>query len=649
MDIEWSDAGQALSVLGRQVGLWRWELRGNRLEWSDGLLRMLGYSRYDFTGDYTFFTERLHPDDAPLEAALLEGHLVRGEPYEFQYRMRHRDGQYRTLVAQGAAVVHGAGKATEMIGTAIDVSGEMRASAALRASKDLFRSMAENVPGALIRYLRHANGSDEIEYLSPGCEALWEISADEVGKDPTLIWNLVVEEDLQAVRDSVALSAQTLTPWNHRWRIRTPSGVFKYLESHSSVARSHNGTVVWNTVIQDVTREAMQRDELLKHQQMLNHAQRLESIGRIAAGVAHDFNNLLAIIMGNAELYERAPDATGRRLSTREIVDACKHGSQLTGALLSFARQSELHAVVLDINDVVRRSHELVGRVLQENIAVERRLHPRLPHVLTDSSFLESAILNLCINARDAMPDGGTLRIETDSVNLDAPELTAAGQSLLPGEYVTISVGDTGIGIEEEFLSRVAEPFFSTKAPEKGSGLGLATVDGFTRQCGGGMRLESRRHVGTTVTLFLPAHAGSLAPLAETGGRTLPVSEGRAVLVVDDNATIRSLLSRSLAQSGYRVSTAVSGDAALREFAGGADDFDVLLTDIVMPGNVQGPELAERLKARNPALRTIILSGSPVEADLGTYDLKATDRVLMKPVAHTDLLAVIDELLRPPD
>jgi CheY-like chemotaxis protein len=363
--------------------------------------------------------------------------------------------------------------------------------------------------------------------------------------------------------------------------------------------------------------------------------------------VAHDFNNLLAIILGNAELQEREPNALGRHASMRQIIDACKHGSQLTSSLLSFARQSDLHTAVLDVNDVVGRSHELVERVLPDNISVERRFHPTLPPVLTDASFLESALLNLCINARDAMPGGGELLIETDSMSVSpgATDTEITKLNLAPGDYVTISVADSGIGIEEENLVRVAEPFFSTKEPENGSGLGLATVEGFARQCGGAMHIESRRHEGTVVTLYLPAHEGNVTPAETDQHCMVPASEERSVLVVDDNAPLRHLLARSLSQSGYRVASASSGDDALREFAARAEEFDVLLTDIVMPGTIQGPELARQLKARHPGLRTIVLSGSPVDTHLGDRDLQASDRVLMKPVSHTKLLAAIAELL----
>ncbi len=646
MSTDWRDPG-VLSLLGSQVGLWRWELTSGRLEWSDHLLDMLGLDRADFIEDFGFFEGVLHPDDHELMRAEVEQHLATGAPFRLRCRIRHTDGTYLPTLAQGTSLPDESGEPSVLVGTVLDLSDEAEVSDRLAASEQSFRSLAENVPGAIYRYSLRPDGSDEIEYMSSGCEQIWELSAEEIQGDPSQLWAAVHADDLSSLQASVMQSASDLGPWHHQWRITTPSGVVKYLEGRGKPERRADGSVLWNSLILDVSSEQRIRDELVRKQQMLGQAQRLESLGRISGGIAHDFNNLLAIVMGNAELVEVARSEAERSSFVDAIVEACERGGDLTRRLLSFARQSTLSPEGVDLNETVAQVTSMVSRVLPSTISIETTTAADLWATTVDVALLESSILNLCINARDAMPDGGVLSITT--ANVELPEPGAPGGEAT-GRYVMVSVADTGVGIPSDVLAHVTEPFFTTKPPDLGSGLGLAMVEGFAQQSGGRLEIESDEGVGTEIRLLLPAGA---TPAVDGRDPTpADVDRGRVatrVLVVEDEPAVLALLERMLSDAGFETSTAPDGDTALERFGADAEAIDVLLTDIMMPGALQGRDLAKRLTALNPRLKVLFVSGYAHSGEEGDARLAPNERFLPKPVPRALLLrtlaglAIIDD------
>ena len=268
-----------------------------------------------------------------------------------------------------------------------------------------------------------------------------------------------------------------------------------------------------------------------------------------------------------------------------------------------------------------------------------------------DDTHLQSAIINLCINARDAMERmGGKLTIETANVHIDSDSIEGRCENIPPGRYVMIAVTDTGPGIAGTDLQRIVEPFYTTKALDRGSGLGLAMVDGFARQSDGALRIYSEPGHGTSVKIYLPSCGDAMGSDREADDAAIPAApEGPSVLIVEDDDAVSSVLERALGRTGFRVETAASGDEALESFAERSREVDILLSDVVMPGMLQGPALAAALKERNPALCVIFMSGYPHEAAVRSQGLRPTDRFLMKPVGHRELVQAMHELLEQRD
>ena len=400
------------------------------------------------------------------------------------------------------------------------------------------------------------------------------------------------------------------------------------------------------------------------------HARRLEAMGRLAGGIAHDFNNNLSVIIGNLDLAQRAAPSSGEpddawRLvgEAARVADRC---ADLTGRLLTFSRRQSLVAGDVDANALIDNLEPILMRTLGGHIAVHVTGAPALWSCLADRGELENALLNLVINARDAMPDGGTLTIKTANVEVGAAGSDNLPDGLEPGDYVLIAVGDTGTGIEDEHLGSVFEPYFTTKSPDAGTGLGLAMVYGFARQSGGIASIDTMAGHGTTVNLYLPRSSSAApapavsSPVAEdrpeatpemrdesgleTNGEertVLPLrGEGELILVVDGDAGMRQVLTQQLAALGYRVVEAADGERALGVLARG-EAVDLVLAEHVMPGSMGGLALRQAINARYPEMPVVLMSGLGAEpepaADKGEEGI-----VLAKPCSRR----VLSEALR---
>lgn len=389
---------------------------------------------------------------------------------------------------------------------------------------------------------------------------------------------------------------------------------------------------------------AVERDisDRVDMEKRLAQAQRMESIGQLSGGMAHDFNNLLTVVMGNAEVLVEAlgSDPRSRRLAAM-IVDAAERASTLVQRLLAYARQQALEPRAVEVDALVGGMLDLVRRTLGEHIEVATRQEQPLPRALVDPGQLESALLNLCINARDAMPGGGRLTIGIRGAELGEGQVG----ELPPGRYVLLSVADTGEGIAPGDLGRVFEPFFTTKGRSGGTGLGLSMVYGFARQSNGHVVIDSTPGKGTTVTLYLPEAGEEAAPGAGADGEADPGAGNAArILLVEDNDLVRHYAASQLERAGYRV-TAV--DSASRALAALAQDeaFDLLFTDILMPGGMNGLELASRAQAAQPRLHVLLTSGF---ADQELAPAQSGFELLHKPYRSGDLLAKVAAALSRP-
>jgi CheY-like chemotaxis protein len=374
----------------------------------------------------------------------------------------------------------------------------------------------------------------------------------------------------------------------------------------------------------------------------------MEAVGQLAGGVAHDFNNMLAVIRGNADLLLMEADqfSTAANEVLGNIAAASEKAASLTRQLLIFSRKQVMHSQPVALNDLIRNLAKMFARTIREDIRLECLYADQLPAVEADPGMLEQVLLNLVVNARDAMPGGGLLQITTEKLSLDAAHAQANPEARA-GEFVRLSVSDTGTGIAPEHLPQIFDPFFTTKEPGKGTGLGLATVYGIVKQHQGWIELTSQPGAGTRFNLFLPAIP---PPVPNTGSRAAEATllgGTERILLVEDDFAVRAITQQLLETHGYRVWKAESAQAALELWSTHAAEVDLLLTDVVMPGTLTGRQLAERLLQEKPRLKIILMSGYSPEAGGGktdfVYRLKA--HFLPKPCASHTLLETVRNCL----
>jgi two-component system, cell cycle sensor histidine kinase and response regulator CckA len=470
-----------------------------------------------------------------------------------------------------------------------------QAEAALRASEERFRALVENSSDALLLI----DGEGRIAYLSPSSDRhLGWAPAQMVGRS---IFDFLHPEDRELVgvrlADTLGNPGQTISAqvrFHHAdgsWRIMDGVGVNRL-----------NDPAVAGIVIN--LRDITERRRL---EEQLRQAQKMEAVGQLAGGVAHDFNNLLTAILGYCHLIlDEVPEEDPLRPDLLEIQSAGERAASLTRQLLAFSRRQMLQPQLVDINTLVQQLEKLLRRLISEDVELVTALAPDLRSVTVDPASVEQILVNLAVNARDAMPNGGRLTIETANVELDeasAPVLAG----MRPGSYVMIAVSDTGSGMDAATRARVFEPFFTTKEQGKGSGLGLATVYGMVKQSGGYIWVDSEPGRGATFKAYLPATApasGAPAAVSDTGD---PLGS-ETVLLVEDEDAVRALAREVLRRHGYIVLEARHGVDALRVAERHADEIQLLIADIVMP-HMSGRELAERLATVRPAMRILFMSG----------------------------------------
>ncbi len=388
-------------------------------------------------------------------------------------------------------------------------------------------------------------------------------------------------------------------------------------------------------------REAAGRAERRIIERQLRQTQKMEAMGQLTGGIAHDFNNLLGVIVGNADLLLDLVKGNAEQGElANEILASAMHGAELTHRLLAFARQQPLSPQIVALNEHLPRIVTILGRTLGETIAITTLPAEELWETRVDPSQIEDALLNLAINARDAMPGGGVLTIETENTQLDE-HYAALHPDVLPGDYVTLAMTDTGTGMAPEIVERVLEPFFTTKEAGKGTGLGLSMVYGFARQSGGHLSIYSEVGVGTTIRLYLPRAYGEAPaePDAAELERALPTGAEK-ILLVDDNAPLRRVTRLRLTGLGYCVAEAEDGPAALALLDAG-DRFDLLFTDIGLPAGINGFELAHQARQRQPDLKVLFTTGYGNNGGQNGHEAGGSQHLIRKPYRSDELAAAL--------
>jgi len=547
------------------------------------------------------------------------------------------DGRQCYTLISGRPVFDDRGAFRGYRGSGTDVTELAEARQALDQSQARLAEVTAGIPGAVYQVVQGPDGGQRYTFVSDGIRALIGLSPEELLLHPTAMMRVVDAEHVAALAASVRHATQTLEPWLHEFRVLTPDGA-KWLKGNANAYQRDDGTLVWNGILIDVT-------ERIETEAQLRQAQKMEAVGQLTGGVAHDFNNLLAVVLGNLELIEARLDPDSKLRPFAETgLRAADRGAVLTQRLLAFSRRQALKPEPTNLNRLVEGMLPMLYRALPESIEIKTILAAGLHESLIDAHQLENALLNLAVNARDAMPDGGKLTIETSNAVLDEdnPKLF---DEIPAGDYVLLAVSDTGVGMPAEIAERVFEPFFTTKDVGKGSGLGLSMVYGFVKQSGGHVRLYSEAGVGTTVKIFLPsvdtAAWSDDIPAAE---EALPSGAGEQVLVVEDDPDVRGLAVLFLKELGYRVLDAEDGPGALTVLAG-PEPIDLMLSDVVLPGGLMANQLAEQAIRLRPEMKVIYMSGYAEGALFHHGKLEDGVELLNKPFRRADLARKVRQVL----
>lgn len=508
---------------------------------------------------------------------------------------RTKDGRLLQIESSANPIFSETGELVGFLAVQRDITARRQMEAALRDSEARYRLLAEAAQDDIFV----VNRDMTLQYVNIAGARRCGLSVDEaIGKRLDQLWPPAVANTMCRKLTAVLAANQ---PHHEEDRFTMPSGEVWLSTWLVPIARDGGDAEAVLGVARDITKQKHLEAEFLQ-------AQKMEAVGRLAGGVAHDFNNLLTAILGYADLLSEQLSADDpRRADVQEITKAGQSAALLTRQLLAFSRRQILQPAVLSLNDVVRDAQGILKRLIGEDVAIVLDLAPDLGPVMADRGGLEQVIMNLAVNARDAMPHGGRLTLKTENVQIDESQGHIRG--IPPGRYVLLALSDTGSGISPEVQAHLFEPFFTTKGPDKGTGLGLATVYGIVKQSHGCIWSDSEPARGATFTILLPLMQLTVKPVyqpAPTEPESLAGSE--TILLVEDHAVLRDLVRRTLQRFGYRVLTADGAEAALDLCARERNIVDLLITDVVLPG-LSGPALADQLKARWPQLRTLLVSG----------------------------------------
>ncbi len=608
--------------------------------WNPGAQRFKGYAADEIIGRHfsVFYTEEDRAAGLPAQAlatAAAEGRFEREG-----WRVRKDGARFWAHVVidpiwgdDGALI--GFAKITR------DLTERREAEEALRLSEQQFRLLVQGVSDYAIYMLDPAG---RVSSWNPGAQRIKGYAPDEIiGEHFSRFYT---EEDRAAGRPAQGLeAAEREGRWETEgWRVRKDGTRF-WAHVIIDCIRDDNGQVIgFAKITRDITERRDAQRALEQAQEALFQSQKMEAVGQLTGGVAHDFNNLLTVIIGGLDTLKRCePHESVRRARALDMsLHAAERAASLTSRLLAFSRRQPLQPTPTDLNILVRNMTELLHRTLGEAVELEGVLTNRLWQVEVDQNQLESAILNLAVNARDAMPAGGKLTIETANTYLDN-SYSAADAEVIAGQYAVVAVSDTGSGMSKETLARAFEPFYTTKEVGRGTGLGLSMVYGFVKQSGGHVTIYSEPDEGTTVRLYFPRYTGVGAVEAAPEAFSPPASDGEVVLVVEDNDDVRAYSVMSLTELGYKVLEAREAEAALA-ILGAEGRIDLLFTDVVLPG-VSGRVLVDRAVALRPDLKVLFTTGYSRDAIVHQGRLDAGVQLISKPFTFDQLAARVRDTI----
>ena len=604
------------------------DMQGNRIYNSHSYERVLGYSPEELKGSSSF--EQIHPEDRErVKVAAVEARRTGvGRPME--YRIRHKDGTWRVMESTASVIRNSASEPEKLVIVNRDVTERKLAEDALQRSESSFRSMIGDAPYGIFK----ANLAGKLLVVNPALEKMLGYGSQNELLTVNLATGIYRHPAEHQKTNDLFLQNQHIKDVEVEWKRK--DGAFITVRCSGWTVKDESGTFI-EIFAEDVTeRRVLERQ--------LRMAQKMEAVGRLSGGIAHDFNNLLGVIIGYIQVLKRSlvPGQPSFEYA-EEIEKAGQRAVTLTRQLLAFSRQQVLEPVILNLNTLISDMEKMLPRLIGEDIQLNLILDASIGQVKADFGQIEQVVMNLAVNARDAMPDGGKLTIQTANVELDLV-FAREHPGAIPGQYVMLAVKDTGTGIDPEIQAQIFEPFFTTKGRDQGTGLGLATVYGIVKQSNGYITVESEKGQGALFKIYLRRidQAVALKPGSTQAPLTMRGSE--TVLLVEDAEPLRLLAHLFLKENGYQVLMAADGAEAQHVATQHPGSIHLLLTDVVMPG-INGRVLAERLATQHPAMKVLYMSGYTDSFIAGHGVLEEGIHLLHKPFTEEVLMRKIRELL----
>jgi two-component system cell cycle sensor histidine kinase/response regulator CckA len=604
------------------------DMQGNRIYNSLSYEKVLGYSAEELRSSSSF--EQIHPEDRDRVKEAAQEARATGIGQPMEYRIRHKDGTWRTLESTASVICNSKGEPEKLIIVNRDVTERNRAAEALRRSEASFRSVIVDAPYGIYR----ADLTGKFLMVNSALEKMLGYKSQEELLEANLATGIYRYPAEHQKINELFLRDQHFRDIEVEWKRK--DGAFLTVRCSGWPVKHESSTFI-EVFAEDVTeRRVLERQ--------LRMAQKMEAIGRLSGGIAHDFNNLLGVIIGYIQVMKRSlvPGNSSYEYA-EEIEKASQRAVSLTRQLLAFSRQQVLEPAILNLNTLVSDMEKMLPRLIGEDIQLNLMLDSAIGQVKADPGQVEQIVMNLAVNARDAMPDGGKLTIQTANAELDTA-FSREHPGSVPGQYVMLSVTDTGTGMDPETQAQIFEPFFTTKDRDKGTGLGLATVYGVVKQSSGYITVESEKGKGASFKIYLPRIEQPVATQSESSQAPLTVRGSETILLVEDAEPLRKLAHMFMKDNGYQVLTAADGAEAQMVAAQNAGPIHLLLTDVVMPG-INGRVLAERLSPRHPAMKVLYMSGYTDTFIAGHGVLEEGIHLLHKPFTEEALMRKVRELL----
>ena len=606
------------------------DMSGHRVFNSRSYEKVLGYSLEELKSSTAF--DQIHPEDRAEVMRAAEEARCNGSGRPLQYRMRHKDGSWRVLESTASVIRDDKGAPQHLVIVNRDVTERRQAAEALRQSEAGFRTVIEDAPYGIYR----ADLSGNLSLVNSALQQMLGYDSREELLRTSLATGIFAHPAEHQKLNELLLRRQNFTDLEFEWK-RKDGAPITVRCSGEPVDDSTDRVTHVEVFAEDITeRRTLERQ--------LRTAQKMEAVGRLSGGIAHDFNNLLGVILGYSQVIKRTLGGEHAAFEyAEEIEKASQRAVSLTRQLLAFSRQQVLEPVILNLNTLLTDMQKMLPRLIGEDVALGLELDPSLAQVKADPGQIEQVLMNLAVNARDAMPDGGKLTIQTSNIELDIA-YTREHPGSRPGHYVMLRVTDTGTGIDPEIQSKIFEPFFTTKERDKGTGLGLATVYGIVKQSGGYIAVDSVKGQGASFSVFLPRIDVAATQKATASVTPTDTRGSETILLAEDEEPLRKLAQMFLCEGGYRVLSAPDGQRALDLARQNPAPIDLLITDVVMPG-MNGRTLAERLAASNPGLKVLYISGYTDSFIAGHGVLEPGTHLLHKPFTQETLTRKVRELL----